>query len=343
MAAIIAASRRHFFAMAGAAAGMAGITRRALGAPRQIQILNDWLLGGANCGFVVAREKGFYRNVGLDVEVIPGKGSGSVAQQIGSKVAQVGFVDGYVMGHAVARGMPLKMVAGIFRRNPTAIITLTGSGIASPKQLAGKRIGISVGATQFQEWPAFVQGCGIDQSKVQIINVDPAASAAALITGKIDALAAFAQGMVPEIEIRGLKGTTIMWFADHGVTAVSNGIVVHQNLLNSDRNLVRNLVSASLLGFLYARFHPDEAVAIVRKYSPTADPQITRRELELSWNTWTTAQTLGRPLGWMSDNDWTSTISILKRYGGVTSPLSSATLFTNAFVPMDKALVPPKT
>ena len=160
--------------------------------------------------------------------------------------------------------------------------------------------------------------------------------------GKFAAIAGYAQGQVPSVEIRGHKPTRIFWYADCGVIAVSNGIIVHNDLIKEDPALIRAFVAASVKGFLYGRQHPDEMVAIIRKFSQAVDPAIARREAELSWDTWVTPNTLSKPLGWSSDKDWEETVSVLKQYGGVDTPLDPKLLYTNDFVPTGAEFVPPQ-
>jgi NitT/TauT family transport system substrate-binding protein len=314
----------------------------AAGALKQVSITLDWIFQGPNVGFMVAHEKGFYRDAGLDVDITSGKGSGSTAQLVASKATQFGFSDGYVVGNGVAKGMAIKTVGSIYRKNPAAIIALADSGIASPKDLEGRTIAMTAGSGQFQQWPAFAKGAGVDAAKVRIVNIDPAGVGPALVTKKVDAIGGYAQGYVPAIEIRGKKQVRIFWFADYGVTVVSNGIIVHEDLLKSDPELVRTFVAPTIKGFLYGRQHPDEAVAAVKKYLPTIDPAISRRELELSWKTWVTPNTKGKPLGWGAEADWASTVAVLKQYGGVTTPPATSRLFTNEFVPSGAEYVPPQ-
>ncbi len=336
-------SRRKF--IRGAAAGLAAIPFiKAHGQSklRPVAMRLDWLFQGPNVGFIVAREKGFYAEAGLDVTVGPGKGSGSTAQLTANKDSQFGFSDGYVLGNSVAKGMNITMVGSVYRRNPTAVVVLDESSIKTPKDLEGKTIAIPTGATQFQQWPAFVKGCGLDASKIQVVSIDPAGSPPALITGKVQAIAGYAQGYVPSVEIRGNKKARILWYADCGVTAVSNGIIVHNDLLKEDPALIRAFVAASIRGFLYGRQQPEEMAAIVKKYSDATDVRITRREAELSWNTWVTPNTAGKPLGWMSDKDWAATVDVLKQFGGVTTPLDAQKLYTNEFVPTGAEYIPPQ-
>ena len=339
-------SRRQFLCQVGVAAGLAAVPLGRRGraqAKRQVTMRLDWLYQGPNAGFLVAQDKGFYEQAGLNVEIGPGKGSGSTAQLVASKATQFGFADGFVVGNSVSKGMSIKMVAGIFRRNPTAVVVLEDSDIKTPKDLEGKTVAIPTGATQFQQWPAFVKGCGLDASKIRVTNIDPAGSPPALITGQVPAIAGYAQGYVPSVEIRGNKKARILWYADCRVTAVSNGIIVHSDLIKEDPELVRSFVAASLKGFLYGRAHIEEMVAIVKKFSEATVPAISRREAELSFNTWVTPNTAGKPLGWMSDKDWNETVAVLKQYGGVTTPLEATQLYTNEFVPTAGEFVPPQT
>jgi NitT/TauT family transport system substrate-binding protein len=337
-------SRRQFLRDASIAAGLATVpvARPAPAqAKRQVTVRLDWIYQGPNAGFMVAQDKGFYEQVGLNVEVGPGKGSGSTAQLVASKATQFGFADGYVVGNGVSKGMNIRTVAGLYRRNPTAVVVLAQSDIKTPKDLEGKTIAIATGSTQFQQWPAFVRGCGLDAGKIRIVNIDPAGSPPALITGQVPAIAGYALGQVPSVEIRGNTKARIFWYADCGVTAVSNGIVVHNDLIKEEPELVRGFVAATLKGFLYGRQNIDEMIAIAKKYSPAIEPAIARREAEMSWQTWVSPNTVGKPFGWMAEKDWQETVEVLKQYGGVTTPLEAQQLYTNEFVPTGAEFIPP--
>ena len=291
-------SRRRFLqksAVAGVMAVPLAPFRAAAASLKQVTMTLDWVYQGPNDGFMIAQEKGFYREAGLDVAITSGKGSAATAQLVASKATQFGFCDGYVVGNGVAKGMGIKSIGSVYRRNPAAVVVLANSGIMTPKDLEGKNIAMTAGSAQFQQWPAFIKGAGIDGSKIQVVNIDPAGVGPALINGQVPAIGGFAHGYVPAIEIRGKKEVRIFWFADYGVNVVSNGIIVHQDLLKSDPDLVRTFVTPTIKGFLYGRQNPDAAVTIIKKYSETIDPTITRREMELSWKTWVTPNTKGNP------------------------------------------------
>jgi NitT/TauT family transport system substrate-binding protein len=341
-------SRRGLLKKAVLTAGTAALplapyrAARAAGPLKPVAMTLDWIYEGPNLGFLVANDQGYYRDAGLDVTITAGKGSGNTAQLVANKATQIGFADGYAASNGIAKGMEIKTVASVYRGNPSAIMVLDDSPIKTPKDLEGRTLAMIAGSGQFQQWPAFVKGAGLDAANIKIVNLTPPSLGPALISGQVDAIGGYVQSYVPIIEIRGQKKVRSFWFSDYGVNVVSNGIIAHQDLIKSDPDLLRAFVPASIKGFLYARQHPDEAAATVKKYSETIDEVIIKREFEVSWKTWVTPNTKGKPLGWGADADWASAIEVLKQYGGVTVPLTTSQLFTNDFVPTGAAYVPPQ-
>lgn len=324
-----------FGALAGAAQAQSDMTK--------VTLQLDWVLAGPNSGFMVALDKDFYAEEGLDVAITQGKGSGNTAQLVGSGAADFGFSDGYVVGNSVSKGVDIRMVASIYRRNPTAMIVLASSGIETPADIEGKTLALPAGSAQFQQFPAFAEGCGFDADKVRKVNVDNVAEEAALLSGQVDGMAGYAQGSIPALEIVGEAETRLFWFADCGVDTLSNGIIVHNDMIEDRPELIAPFVRASIRGFLYARQNPEEAVSIVIDNQPAADPAITLREMELSWETWVSKNTVGSALGWMSPEDWAYTANVLTTYGGVTDPIDPTDAYTNAYIPEGAEFVPPQT
>src|ERR1700722_16837667 len=88
-----------------AALSMPALVRaQSLTSLKPISLQADWVYGGPNAGLVVAKEKGFFADAGLDVTMNQGKGSGNTAQIVASKAVQFGFADGFVVGNSVSKG-----------------------------------------------------------------------------------------------------------------------------------------------------------------------------------------------------------------------------------------------
>src|SRR5690242_19546406 len=70
----------------------------------------NWTLYGEHAPFFVALDKGFYKDEGLDVEIMEGSGSTTVAQLVANGTNPVAYVDAATMMRGVTAGMPIKAV-----------------------------------------------------------------------------------------------------------------------------------------------------------------------------------------------------------------------------------------
>src|SRR5258708_21571854 len=96
------------------------VNAQSLKSLRPVSFQGDWIYGGPNAGFAIAKEKGYFADAGFDVTINQGKGSGNTSQIVASKAAQFGFADGFVVGNRGSKGMKLKMVRRIHPPNPCA-------------------------------------------------------------------------------------------------------------------------------------------------------------------------------------------------------------------------------
>ena len=128
------------------------------------------------------------------VEVGPGKGSGNTAQLVASKATQFGFADGYVVGNAVSKGMNIRAVAGLYRRNPTAVVVLADSDIKTPKDLEGARVGVRLYTATTPSWlrGILADDYGVDVTpRLKTLKVsEPPVRQAGIKVADVDALVA---------------------------------------------------------------------------------------------------------------------------------------------------------
>ncbi|MFS8514767.1 MAG: ABC transporter substrate-binding protein, partial [Planifilum fulgidum] len=163
-----------------------------------------------------------------------------------------------------------------------------------------------------------------------------------LLEKQVDAIAGYVQGYAPGVEIGAGQEVDILWYADCDVVAISNGIIVHNDLLESNPDLVRRFVRATVRGFLYGHESPDEAVSFLHKYSDTIEDERARREMEFSWKSWVPDSARGTPLGWMPPEDWEKTLETLAEYGDVSQVPDPEDVYTNEFVPEGEEFIPPQ-
>src|SRR5438093_498947 len=163
---------RHAWVGLAAAAGLLAVVAgpwAGAQAPERVSLRLDWAWWPGQTQFIVAKEKGFYREVGLDVEINQGQGSGNTVIVVGEGKDPLGFADMGAAAQAISKGVPIKAVATVQQKAGTSLIFLKGAGISSPKDIEGKRLGSTPTGSDAQRLPAFLAANGIDKSKVTVV------------------------------------------------------------------------------------------------------------------------------------------------------------------------------
>jgi TRAP-type uncharacterized transport system substrate-binding protein len=153
-----------------------------------IKIRLDWAPWGSQAAFYLAQQKGWYRQAGLDVEVADGTGSVSTVQILGSSGE---FDLGYAATSAIMigkeRGLPVKIVSEVFRRNDEGLIVADGSKIGKVADLRGKTIAYTAGAMEAPFVDTFLKSGGLTRSDVNLVSVDAASKLNMYAAGRADA------------------------------------------------------------------------------------------------------------------------------------------------------------
>ncbi len=124
-------------------------------------------------GFWIARERGWYADEGLDVTIKSSGGSTQAMQIVTGGQAEFGNVAASSLTQAAGQGsVPLRMVALFGQKDSLSIAYFESSGIKTPKDLEGRKLGMVPGSVAFLLWPSFAKANGVDASRVEIKNWD---------------------------------------------------------------------------------------------------------------------------------------------------------------------------
>ena len=120
----------------------AGVSAGASYTPATVQLQLQWLDQAQFSGYYAAEEQGYYADLGLTVEFLPGGGTVS-PQEVGSRPDGPEFAIAWVPKVLQAReaGSDLVQIAQMFQRAATLSVSWKDAGITSPEDFAGKRVG----------------------------------------------------------------------------------------------------------------------------------------------------------------------------------------------------------
>ena len=111
------------------------------------QLLIDWQVEPTYLGIYLARERGHFERLGLDVEIVESSGANAAAAAVAAGSYPIGTASGAATVTAVSRGASLVSIAVLYQRLPTVIYGLADQGVDAPADLAGKRVGIHPDST----------------------------------------------------------------------------------------------------------------------------------------------------------------------------------------------------
>lgn len=122
-------------------------TATAANGPVKIRFQTDWYPQPEHGGYYQALAKGFYKDEGLDVEILPGGPNAQVMASVAVGRADLGMTNGDDVIVAIARGVPIKMVGAEMQRDPQGILFHTEHPLKSLRDLEGRTLMAGAGST----------------------------------------------------------------------------------------------------------------------------------------------------------------------------------------------------
>ena len=311
--------------------GFSGAAR----ANEQVSLLLNWLAGGDHAPYYYAQKMGWYKDAGIDLTLLQGKGSMVAAQAAGAGVNTFGLADMTTILVAIGKGADEKAVMDIYANYPGGLYWLKSSGIKSIKDLAGKKIGNPPGDAARSLWPALAKANGIDPNSITWVNVGPGAKVAALKARSVDAMTNFYNEHHTAKAQLGSDMGYLAW-KDAGVNPYGNAIVVNGAYLKAHRDTVAAFVKVTQKAFAACVADPKPCIdALVEANSGLqADSQLVNwHEVEQLMSD-KTSQTVA--LGWFDPKRMTDTYDLVKTYVGLDKPFDVEQAYTNDF--LDKSI-----
>ncbi|MDB5955184.1 ABC transporter substrate-binding protein [Ramlibacter sp.] len=266
-----------------ALAATTGVHAQAL-TPIKFQL--DWRFEGPAALFLVPAAKGYFRAAKLDVQIDAGTGSGATVQRVASGAYDMGFADMAALmefhaNNPDAANKPVAVMV-VYNNTPAAVMTLKKSGIKSPKDLAGKKLGAPVFDAGRRGFPIFQKANQI--GSVNWISMDPPLRETMLARGDLDAITGFSFTSLPNLEARGVKPEDIVTFLypQYGVKLYGNVIIASPKLLRENPQAVKAFLSAFAHGAKEAMAHPDVAVAALKQRDGIIDTKLEDRRLKMA-------------------------------------------------------------
>ncbi|WP_211110312.1 ABC transporter substrate-binding protein [Acuticoccus mangrovi] len=289
---------------------------------------------GHRSPYLLGVEKGFYAEEGIDLTVLEGKGVSTSMQLLAAGQDTFAVAEPPALMLAVEKGMPLTQVVQLYQTNPTAIVTWTDLDISGPEGLVGKTVAVIQGDASTTMFYAMLNKNGIDRNAVKVVASDGGTRIQNFLSKRTEAVTAFANDSVIGLQALTDGKTSDFLYADFGIDTMGEGIAVNNETLESDPELVRGFVKATLRSYAYALEHPEESIDVLAQYSPKIDKAVEVEKLKATAALMTGPATEEHGIGWLDEAKLADAEALMLEYGGLKTKFDDlSVLYTNEFVP----------
>ncbi len=310
-----------------ACSGQKAPTTPSLTALEHIRLPMGYIPNVQYAPFYIAVEQGYYRQAGLEIEFDYSFETDGVSL-VGANELPFAVVSGEQVLLARAQGLPVVYVFAWWQEYPVAVVSLKETPLESPADLAGKRIGIpGLFGASYVGLRALLDAGGLKEEDV-ILDVIGFNQVEALTAGQEEVVVVYANNEPIQLRQLGYE-TNLLRVADY-VKLASNGLISNETTIQSNPDLVRRMVQATLKGLRDAINDPEQAFEICKKYVEGLEQldrdtqmQILLASIEF-WN--------AEHLGISEESAWENMHQVLLEMGLLTQPLDFRQAFTNQFV-----------
>jgi putative hydroxymethylpyrimidine transport system substrate-binding protein len=240
----------------------------------KLTVVLDWFVNPDHAALVVAQEKGFFADAGLDVELIAPADPNDPPKMVAAKKADLAVDYQPQLQIQVDEGLPLARIATLVATPLNSLVTLENGPIKSIKDLKGRKIGFSVAGFEDALLGEMLKKNGVDPKEVTLVNVNFSLSPA-VISGQVDAvIGAFRNFELNQMAQDGHPGRAF-FPEEEGVPPYDELVLVaHTDRVTDPR--LRRFVDAVERATLFIQNHPDEAWALFIKNHKDLDDALNR-------------------------------------------------------------------
>lgn len=241
----------------------------------KLTLLLDWFINPDHGPIMVAKERGYFDDVGLEVEIVAPADPNAPPKLVAAGQGDIAISYQPQLHIQVHEGLPLTRIGTLVGTPLNSLVVLDDGPISGIADLVGKKVGFSVGGFEDALLGAMLGKHGKSLDDVELINVNFALSPA-LMAGQVDAvIGAFRNFELNQMDLEGRPGRAF-FPEEEGVPAYDELIFIANNEALDDPRLPRFL-DAIEAGTQYLLNHPDESYRLFLKSGDELDNELNAR------------------------------------------------------------------
>jgi NitT/TauT family transport system substrate-binding protein len=307
------------------------------GALTPVRFILDWAFQGPQGCYLLALDRGFFRDEGLNVTIDRGFGSADTPVKVASGAYEFGVAD-ISPTIRMRLSQPNTDIVSPFvlqQGSPLAAMTLRRTGITNPRQLEGRRVAAPETDAGRQLFPAFARAVGINASTVSWQTVTPQLREPMLARGDADAITGFETSGVFSLRAVGVNAADIISFrySAAGVQLLSTALLVRRPYAEANARIVTSMIRAIVRGHLEAFRDPDAAIAALVRRDPTAPAALEKERLVANFEFIRTPEVISGGFANLAMPRVQGAIDTIRTAFDIAAPLPAGDLYMPQFLP----------
>jgi len=241
----------------------------------KMTVLLDWFVNPDHAPLIIAQRQGFFRDAGLNVELIAPSDPNDPPKLVAAGKADVAVSYQPQLHTQVDAGLPLVRIATLVATPLNSLVALKDGPVKSLADLKGKKVGYSIGGFEDAILGKMLEKAGLSLNDVTLINVNFSLSPS-LISGQVDAvIGAFRNFELNQMDIVGKPGRAF-YPEEEGVPPYDELILIaNKGSLNDGR--LRRFVDAVEKATQYLVNHPEESWKLFIAAYPDLNDELNKR------------------------------------------------------------------
>ncbi|QRZ13022.1 ABC transporter substrate-binding protein [Paracoccus methylovorus] len=232
----------------------------------KVTLILDWFVNPDHAPIIVAQEKGFFADEGLQVEIVAPADPADPPKLVAAGKADYAISYQPQLHLQVHEGLPLKRVGTLIATPLNCLMVKADGPVQEIADLKGRKIGYSVSGVEEALVGQILKTAGLTMQDVEMVNVNWSLSPA-LIAGQVDAtIGAYRNFELTQMRLEGAEGRCF-FVEEQGVPTYDELIFV-ANPAKMDPDRTRRMLHAVERGAQYMVNHPDESWELFSATAP---------------------------------------------------------------------------
>jgi len=296
----------------------------------------SWLPFAPHIPYYLAKSKGWFEQEGVKLRIEHSKGSVAAINLVATGQGDVALAALDAMALARSKGLPVKAISSIFRKNEFGICFDKGKNYSKASDFVGKEVIFTAGSSEAPFIDPFLATSKVKRSSVKLLSVDASAKYSSFVNGKGDAVG----GSVPycKATMTGIRNVDCVLFSDFGMPMLAGGMSANEDAIKNKPAALKAFNKVVAKAWAYV-LESDDHVKEACQSMIDANPQ-ARLKMDNCTKVFAAYRpfiysdaTKGKPIGYQAPVDWDNTIKTMAKLKLISGDVKATDFYTSQFEP----------